>query len=130
MGKKQRIHLGHSPDPDDAFMFYALAKGKLDTGPYDIVHVHRDIQTLNDWAREGKLEITAISVHAYTYVQSRYALMTCGASMGATQLAIYESPSEITPLSRPANSACLSASQAHGPLVVANRPMAIGDLAP
>jgi len=62
---KQLIKLGHSPDPDDAFMFYGLACGAVDSGEFEFEHVMRDIQTLNDWADDGKLEVTAISVHAY-----------------------------------------------------------------
>ncbi|HEY2588909.1 MAG TPA: MqnA/MqnD/SBP family protein [Tepidisphaeraceae bacterium] len=76
------LRLGHSPDPDDAFMFYALAKGKIPTGPYAFEHVLQDIQTLNLRARQGELEITAISIHAYPYVADRYALTSCGSSMG------------------------------------------------
>jgi 1,4-dihydroxy-6-naphthoate synthase len=76
------LRLGHSPDPDDAFMFYALAKDKIATGPYRFEHVLQDIQTLNLRARKGELEITAISIHAYPYVADRYALTSCGSSMG------------------------------------------------
>jgi 1,4-dihydroxy-6-naphthoate synthase len=76
------LRLGHSPDPDDAFMFYALARGKLQTGPYRFEHVLEDIQTLNQRARRGELEITAISIHAYPYVAAHYALTSCGSSMG------------------------------------------------
>ena len=79
---KQTIQLGHSPDPDDAFMFYGLATGKMDAGPYNFVHVLQDIQTLNERAMKGELEITAISLHAYPYVAKRYALTACGCSMG------------------------------------------------
>ena len=76
------LQLGHSPDPDDAFMFYALARGKIPTGPYQFEHVLQDIQTLNQRAMAGELEITAISIHAYPYVAQRYALTSCGSSMG------------------------------------------------
>jgi 1,4-dihydroxy-6-naphthoate synthase len=76
------LRLGHSPDPDDAFMFYALAKDKIPTGPYRFEHVLQDIQTLNIRARSGELEITAISIHAYPYVADKYALTSCGSSMG------------------------------------------------
>jgi 1,4-dihydroxy-6-naphthoate synthase len=76
------LRLGHSPDPDDAFMFYALAKDKIPTGPYRFEHVLQDIQTLNLRARKAELEITAISIHAYPYVADRYALTSCGSSMG------------------------------------------------
>lgn len=76
------LRLGHSPDADDAFMFYGLAAGKVDTGGLKFEHVLRDIETLNQWAMEGRLEITAISAHAYPYVADRYALTACGASMG------------------------------------------------
>jgi len=76
------LTLGHSPDPDDAFMFYALAKNKMDTGPYRFTHVMEDIQTLNERATRGELDITAISIHAYAYVLDKYALLPAGASMG------------------------------------------------
>ena len=78
----RRVRLGHSPDSDDAFMFYGLAAGKVPTEGFSFEHVLRDIQTLNEWAREGKLEITAISVHAYAYVADKYAILNHGASMG------------------------------------------------
>jgi 1,4-dihydroxy-6-naphthoate synthase len=77
------IRLGHSPDPDDAFMFWALASGTIDTRGFEFEHVLRDIQTLNEWALEGTLETTAISLHAYPYVQDRYAVLPHGASMGS-----------------------------------------------
>ena len=77
------IRLGHSPDPDDAFMFWALAEGRVDMRGFEFEHILRDIQTLNAWALEGKLETTAISVHAYPFVQDRYLLLPHGASMGA-----------------------------------------------
>jgi len=76
------IRLGHSPDVDDAFMFYGLASGKVDPGPYRFEHVLQDIQTLNEWALEGRLEVTALSLHAYAYVTERYALLPHGASIG------------------------------------------------
>src|SRR5438552_8660588 len=94
------LRLGHSPDPDDAFMFYGLARGMLDTGPYRFEHVLQDIQTLNQRAMNGELEITAISIHAYPYVADKYALTSCGSSMG------YK----------------------YGPMVIATRPMAIEEL--
>src|SRR6058998_982152 len=74
--------LGHSPDPDDAFMFYAMAENKIDLRGYRFHHRLEDIQTLNERARRGELHISAISIHAYAYVSDRYALMPCGASMG------------------------------------------------
>jgi 1,4-dihydroxy-6-naphthoate synthase len=77
------IRLGHSPDPDDAFMFWALAANQIETHGFEFEHVLRDIQTLNEWALEGKLETTAISLHAYPYVQDRYAVLPHGASMGS-----------------------------------------------
>ncbi len=76
------LRLAHSPDPDDAFMFYGLAKDKFPTGRYRFEHILQDIQTLNQRARQGELEITAISIHAYPYVADRYALTSCGSSMG------------------------------------------------
>jgi 1,4-dihydroxy-6-naphthoate synthase len=77
------IRLGHSPDADDAFMFWALAEGRVDTRGFEFEHVLRDIQTLNEWALEGRLEVTAISLHAYPFVQDRYVLLPHGASMGS-----------------------------------------------
>ncbi len=94
------IRLGHSPDADDAFMFWALAAGKVDTRGFEFEHVLRDIQTLNEWALDGKLETTAISLHAYPFVQERYVLLPHGASMGA----------------------------GYGPLVVAREPLSLDDL--
>lgn len=76
------IRVGHSPDPDDAFMFYALAEELIPTPGYRFEHILRDIQTLNEWAREGRLEVTAISVHAYAHLSDRYRLLPHGASMG------------------------------------------------
>src|ERR1043165_7114902 len=98
----QTLQLGHSPDPDDAFMFYGLAQNPplLDTKGYRFQHVLQDIQTLNQRARKGDLEITAISIHAYPYVADKYALTSCGSSMG----------------------------DKYGPMIVAARPMAISDL--
>jgi 1,4-dihydroxy-6-naphthoate synthase len=78
-----RIRLGHSPDADDAFMFWALASGRVDTRGLRFEHVLRDIQTLNEWALEGRLEVTALSLHAYPFVQDTYVLLPHGASMGA-----------------------------------------------
>ena len=77
------IRLGHSPDPDDAFMFWALAEDRVDTRGFEFEHVLQDIETLNRWALDGRLETTAISLHAYPFVQNRYVLLPHGASMGA-----------------------------------------------
>jgi 1,4-dihydroxy-6-naphthoate synthase len=74
--------LGHSPDPDDAFMFYAIAENKIDLRGYRFEHHLQDIQTLNERALRGELHISAISIHAYAYVADKYALLPCGASMG------------------------------------------------
>jgi len=74
--------LGHSPDPDDAFMFYAMAQNKIDLRGYRFEHRLEDIQTLNERAVRGELHISAISIHAYAYVAHKYALLPCGASMG------------------------------------------------
>ncbi|HBT77142.1 MAG TPA: ABC transporter substrate-binding protein [Planctomycetaceae bacterium] len=76
------IRVGHSPDSDDAFMFHALANGKIDTGTYRFTHELVDIETLNKRAFHGELELTAVSVHAYAYLNDVYALCHCGASMG------------------------------------------------
>ena len=76
------IHVAHSPDSDDAFMFYALAAGKIDTEGLTYVHELQDIETLNQRALKGELEVTAVSIHAYAYLTDRYALLPHGASMG------------------------------------------------
>jgi 1,4-dihydroxy-6-naphthoate synthase len=78
-----KIRLGHSPDPDDAFMFWGLASGEVDPRGFEFEHVLKDIQTLNEWAMEGRLEVTAISLHAYPHVQDNYVLLPHGASMGS-----------------------------------------------
>lgn len=97
---KQLIRVGHSPDPDDAFMFYALAKNKLDTGEFDFQHELVDIETLNRRAFSGELELTAVSIHAYAYLNDKYAICSCGASMG----------------------------DQYGPMVVARELISLGDL--
>jgi 1,4-dihydroxy-6-naphthoate synthase len=74
--------LGHSPDPDDAFMFYALAENKIDTRGHTFHHTLQDIETLNQRAARGELHVSAVSIHAYAYLTDRYALLPCGASMG------------------------------------------------
>ncbi len=80
--EQRHLTLGHSPDPDDAFMFYALAKGLIPTHGYRFDHVLQDIQTLNERATRGELDVSAISIHAYAYVSHDYALLPAGASMG------------------------------------------------
>ena len=77
-----KIHVAHSPDSDDAFMFYALAEGKLDTGDLEYVHELSDIESLNQRAMRGELEVSAVSIHAYAYIWRRYALLNSGSSMG------------------------------------------------
>jgi len=79
---KREITLGHSPDPDDAFMFYALAAEKIDTGNLTFRHIIQDIETLNRRALNAELDVTAVSIHTYAYVLKDYALLTSGASMG------------------------------------------------
>jgi 1,4-dihydroxy-6-naphthoate synthase len=79
---KQLIRVGHSPDPDDAFMFYALAKDKIETGGYEFTHELVDIETLNRRAFAAELELTALSIHAYAFLYDKYVLCSCGASMG------------------------------------------------
>jgi len=79
---KQLIRVGHSPDPDDAFMFHALANDKIDTGEYEFTHELVDIETLNRRASSGELELTAVSLHGYAYLTDIYMLCPCGASMG------------------------------------------------
>jgi len=80
--ENRALTLGHSPDPDDAFMFYALAKDLIPSRGFKFQHVLQDIQTLNERARRGELDISAISMHAYAYVSDQYALLPSGASMG------------------------------------------------
>ena len=92
---KLKMRLGHSPDPDDAFMFYAIAKEKITSDQIDFEHVVEDIQSLNKRALNHELETTAISAHGYLKVQDQYKIMSCGASMG----------------------------NGYGPIVVANEPM-------
>ncbi|MCA8984246.1 MAG: MqnA/MqnD/SBP family protein [Planctomycetaceae bacterium] len=94
------IRVGHSPDPDDAFMFHALANDKIDTGRYRFTHELQDIETLNQRAFRGELELTAVSLHGYAYLTDQYALCACGASMGEN----------------------------YGPMVVTRAPMSIQDL--
>lgn len=77
------IRLGHSPDPDDAFMFWGLAADRVDARGFEFEHVLSDIQTLNEWALEGRLEVTAISLHSYPFVQDKYVILPHGASMGS-----------------------------------------------
>jgi 1,4-dihydroxy-6-naphthoate synthase len=77
-----KITIAHSPDSDDAFMFYGLARGGVPTGDLEVTHQLTDIETLNQHAREGRHEVTAISFHAYPYVADKYALMPCGGSIG------------------------------------------------
>mgnify|MGYP001454453683 CR=1 FL=1 len=76
------INVGHSPDPDDAFMFHALANDKIETGRFDFTHTLQDIETLNHRALKGELELTAVSLHGYAYITDKYAICACGASMG------------------------------------------------
>src|SRR6202035_2679126 len=97
---KRLITVGHSPDPDDAFMFYALAHDKLDTGDLQFRHELQDIETLNRRALRGELEVTAVSIHAYAFLLDKYALLPSGCSMG----------------------------DRYGPMVVARRPMTIEQL--
>jgi len=94
------IQVGHSPDPDDAFMFHALANDKIDTGRYRFTHTLQDIETLNHRALKGELELTAVSLHGYAYMTDTYALCACGASVGDN----------------------------YGPMVVARQPGSIEDL--
>src|SRR5438132_4185870 len=97
---KRTIRVGHSPDPDDAFMFHALANGKLDTGDLVFRHELQDIETLNRRALRGELEVTAVSIHAYSLLLDKYALLPTGCSMG----------------------------DRYGPMVVAREPLGVRDL--
>src|SRR3954449_4135014 len=97
---KRVINVGHSPDPDDAFMFYALAHDKLDTGDLVFRHELQDIETLNRRALRGELEVTAVSIHAYAFLLDRYALLPSGCSLG----------------------------DRYGPMVVSRRPLTVEEL--
>src|SRR5246127_4014762 len=97
---QQLITVGHSPDPDDAFMFYALAHDKLDTGNLCFRHELQDIETLNRRALRGELDVTAVSIHAYAPLLDKYALLASGCSMG----------------------------DRYGPMVVARQPMTVEEL--
>ena len=101
---EQLIQLGHSPDPDDAFMFYALAEERIPADGFRFEHVLRDIETLNRWAFEGRLEVTAISVHAYAHLADRYRLLPHGASMGERYGPIVVARDEMDPASLPERS--------------------------
>lgn len=80
--KSRTLTLGHSPDPDDAFMFYGLATEKIDSRGWRFKHILQDIQTLNERAQREELDVTAVSIHAFAYLSDKYALLSCGASMG------------------------------------------------
>ena len=97
---KRTITVGHSPDPDDAFMFYALAHNKIDTGDLEFRHELQDIETLNRRALQGELEVSAVSIHAYAFLLDKYALLPSGCSMG----------------------------DLYGPMIVARKPMSVNDL--
>jgi 1,4-dihydroxy-6-naphthoate synthase len=77
------IRLGHSPNPEDAFMFWGLASGAVDQRAFEFEHVLQDTQTLNEWALEGRLEVSGISLHTYPFVQDRYIILPHGATMGS-----------------------------------------------
>jgi 1,4-dihydroxy-6-naphthoate synthase len=96
---KKEITLGHSPDPDDAFMFYALAADKIETDGLTFTHVIQDIETLNRRALKGELDVTAVSIHAYSYVLDQYALLTSGASMGDNYGPLVISRATMNPMS-------------------------------
>src|SRR6516165_5576731 len=96
----REITVAHSPDSDDAFMFYGLATHKVRTPGLRFTHTLCDIETLNQKAGEGVYDVTAISFHAYPYIQDKYALMACGGSVG----------------------------EQYGPMVVATRPMSLDEL--
>ena len=81
---KEKITIYHSPDADDAFMFYGLTSGEVSHPDFDFDHDLSDIETLNQRAIRGEIDVTAVSVHAFAYLQDQYAILTCGASMGGT----------------------------------------------
>ncbi|HSR68132.1 MAG TPA: MqnA/MqnD/SBP family protein [Acidobacteriota bacterium] len=93
---KETIRVAHSPDSDDAFMFYGLATGKIDTGDFDFVHELKDIETLNQAALQGVYEVSAVSIHGYAYLADQYALLNSGASMGDGYGPVVVGPSTAT----------------------------------
>src|SRR6266566_8767540 len=93
----KQISIAHSPDSDDAFMFYALATNKIETGDIEFEHTLQDIQTLNEEARKGTYDVTAISFHAYAYVADKYALLPHGASIGDNYGPILVANEELDP---------------------------------
>jgi 1,4-dihydroxy-6-naphthoate synthase len=95
--QQKTITLAHSPDSDDAFMFYALATNKIETGGIEFEHVLKDIQTLNEEARKGTYDVTAVSFHAYAYISDKYALLPHGASIGDNYGPIVVSKEEMHP---------------------------------
>src|SRR5690348_11290238 len=95
--ERTTITLAHSPDSDDAFMFYGLATNKIDTGGLHFQHLLKDIQTLNEEARRGTYDVTAISFHAYAYVADKYALLSHGASIGDNYGPVVVSNEELDP---------------------------------
>ena len=95
--QQRTISLAHSPDSDDAFMFYALATNKIETGDLEFKHELKDIQTLNEEARKGTYDVTAISFHAYAYVADKYALLPHGASIGDNYGPIVVANQELDP---------------------------------
>ena len=97
MGEEYVFRIGHSPDPDDAFMFHALTTGLLDTQGRKYVHELYEIEQLNRYALEGKFEVSAVSIHSYPTIADRYQLMNCGASMGEGYGPILVSRTELPP---------------------------------
>src|SRR5687767_14258967 len=95
--ERTTITLAHSPDSDDAFMFYGLATNKIDTGGLHFQHLLKDIQTLNEEATRGTYDVTAISFHAYAYIADKYALLPHGASIGDNYGPIVVSREELDP---------------------------------
>ena len=101
VAQQRTITLAHSPDSDDAFMFYGLATHKIETGDLEFQHVLKDIQTLNEEARKGTYDVTAISFHAYAYVADTYALLPHGASIGDNYGPIVVANQELDPAELP-----------------------------
>src|SRR3989442_4697649 len=95
--QQRTISLAHSPDSDDAFMFYALATNKIETGDIEFEHTLQDIQALNEAARKGTYDVTAISFHAYAYVADKYALLPHGASIGDNYGPVVVAKEELDP---------------------------------
>lgn len=123
MSSNRIIRIGYAPDLTDAFKFYSLIENKISAEGYTFEPISKDIQSLNEWALQGDLEVSTASVHAYAYLQDRYAMLSSGGSMGGVQLAHYvpdpqQTFLKLSPLSN----------RSHGPQVISRKPMSMAEL--